>query len=51
MKSQNKYIIVDESFVDFAKDGEEQTLIEQDLIDKYSNLIIIKSISILILEF
>jgi|SaaInlLV_10m_DNA_2_1039722.scaffolds.fasta_scaffold04417_4 histidinol-phosphate/aromatic aminotransferase/cobyric acid decarboxylase-like protein/choline kinase len=45
MKSQNKSIIIDESFVDFAENGEKQTLIEQNLIDKYTNLIIIKSIS------
>lgn len=45
MKMHNKNIIVDESFVDFAKDGENQTLIQQELLDNYPNLIIIKSIS------
>jgi len=45
MKQKNKTIIIDESFVDFANNGEEETLIEQKLIDQYPNLIIIKSIS------
>jgi len=45
MKTNNKNLILDESFVDFAQDGENQTMINQDLIDSYSNLIIIKSIS------
>ncbi|MBE0514911.1 aminotransferase class I/II-fold pyridoxal phosphate-dependent enzyme [Sulfurimonas sp.] len=42
---KNKYFIVDESFVDFAKNGEKETLINQDFIDAYPNLVIIKSIS------
>ena len=37
-------LILDESFVDFA-DGEDNSLIEQDLIEKYRNLCIVKSIS------
>ena len=45
MKKSNKLLIIDESFVDFANGGEKETLIEQNLIDKYDNLIIIKSIS------
>jgi len=45
MKQNNKNLILDESFVDFAQDGENQTMINQGLIDSYSNLIIIKSIS------
>ena len=44
MKKSNK-LLIDESFVDFANGGEKETLIEQNLIDKYDNLIIIKSIS------
>ena len=45
MKEKNKQLILDESFVDFADNGEEQTMISQMLIDKYQNLTIIKSIS------
>jgi len=45
MSKQNKNLILDESFVDFAENGEEQTMINQTIIDKYQNLIIIKSIS------
>lgn len=45
LKRQNKNFILDESFVDFSTDGEKNTLIKQDILDKYSNLIIIKSIS------
>ena len=45
MKKSNKLLIIDESFVDFADGSEKETLIEQNLIDKYDNLIIIKSIS------
>jgi len=41
----NKNFIVDESFVDFSSNGEEESLIDQDILDKYPNLIIIKSIS------
>jgi histidinol-phosphate/aromatic aminotransferase/cobyric acid decarboxylase-like protein len=40
----NKKLIIDESFIDFAKNGDSETLISQDIIDKYPNLIIIKSI-------
>lgn len=42
-KENNKQIIFDESFMDFAKDN--YTLIEDDLLNKYPNLIVIKSIS------
>ena len=45
MKNTGKHLIVDESFVDFAKDGNLHSIIEQDLIDTYQNLTIIKSIS------
>ena len=37
-------LVIDESFVDFA-DEANNTLINQDIIDKYSNLVIMKSIS------
>jgi len=41
---RNIRIIVDESFVDFAEE-EDSTLINEDIIRKHSNLIVIKSIS------
>ncbi|RLA74264.1 MAG: aminotransferase [Epsilonproteobacteria bacterium] len=41
----NKIFILDESFVDFSTNGEKETMITQDILDKYPNLIIIKSIS------
>lgn len=37
-------LVIDESFVDFA-DEEDSTLIEQDILNKYENLFVIKSIS------
>ena len=40
-----KNFILDESFVDFSTNGEEETLIIQDILDKYPNLVVIKSIS------
>lgn len=40
---KNKQIIFDESFIDFADDS--YTLINDDILNKYSNLIVIKSIS------
>ncbi len=43
-KKTNKNLIIDESFIDFAKNGENETLIEQSIINNYPNLIIIKSI-------
>jgi len=41
----NKLFILDESFVDFSSKGEDNSLIDQQIIDRYPNLIIIKSIS------
>ncbi len=43
-KKANKKLIIDESFIDFATNGENETLIQQSIINKYPNLIIIKSI-------
>ena len=40
-----KYFILDESFVDFSKGNEKNSLINQKILNKYPNLIIIKSIS------
>lgn len=45
LKKQNKRLILDESFIDFANNGEQESLLSQDLIDLYPNLILIKSIS------
>ncbi len=45
MKVNDKKLILDESFVDFSENGEDHTCIEQNLLDKYNNLIVIKSIS------
>jgi len=45
LKDINKKIILDESFVDFSTNGEDESLLEQNILDKYPNLIIIKSIS------
>lgn len=42
-KQNNKQVIFDESFIDFANDN--YTLISDDILDKYNNLIVIKSIS------
>lgn len=41
----NKNIVVDESFVDFSEELEENSILHEDIIEKYSNLVIIKSIS------
>ncbi len=44
-EKQNKKIIIDESFIDFANKEERFTLIKSELLNKYKNLIVIKSIS------
>ncbi|MEW8992869.1 aminotransferase class I/II-fold pyridoxal phosphate-dependent enzyme [Clostridium sp.] len=44
-ESQGKKIIIDESFIDFANKGERYTLINSEILNKYRNLIVIKSIS------
>lgn len=44
-KENNKLLIIDESFVDFAVDGIKSTLISEEILNKYKNLIVIKSIS------
>lgn len=38
-------LIIDESFVDFSEDSEENSLLRNDILEKYSNLIVVKSIS------
>ena len=45
LKKKNITLIFDESFIDFANSKERYTLISQEIIEKYNNLIIIKSIS------
>jgi histidinol-phosphate/aromatic aminotransferase/cobyric acid decarboxylase-like protein/choline kinase len=42
---RGKNFILDESFVDFSTYGQEESMITQDILDKYPNLVIIKSIS------
>lgn len=45
LNQNNKKIIVDESFVDFSDENDQNSIITDEIINKYSNLIIIKSIS------
>ncbi|MCK5807434.1 aminotransferase class I/II-fold pyridoxal phosphate-dependent enzyme [bacterium] len=45
LKTMGKRLILDESFVDFSTEGVANSLIEQDILDEYDNLIIMKSIS------
>ncbi len=44
-KEENKLFIVDESFVDFSENHREASLLSRDILDLYSGLIVIKSIS------
>ena len=44
-KSLNKRVIFDESFIDFANPEYKYSLIENDILEKYPNLVVIKSIS------
>ena len=43
-KLTNKTLVLDESFIDFAKNGFESTTLKKDILEKYKNLIVIKSI-------
>lgn len=43
--SKNVTLIVDESFVDFAESAENNSLLHNEILEKYSNMIVIKSIS------
>jgi histidinol-phosphate/aromatic aminotransferase/cobyric acid decarboxylase-like protein/choline kinase len=45
LKGEGKRLILDESFVDFADTEENPTFIKEDLLSKYQNCIIIKSLS------
>ena len=44
-KYQDKKIVVDESFIDFASKEEKYTLIDNEILERFNNLIVIKSIS------
>lgn len=44
-KTKNINIIVDESFIDFARTDENQTLLYNDVLTQHTNLIVLKSIS------
>lgn len=43
--TQNIRLIADESFVDFSKDWKNNTLLRNNILEKYPNLIVMKSIS------
>ncbi len=45
LQRMNKIFILDESFVDFSTNSESDSLISQEILDKYQNLVVIKSIS------
>ena len=45
LQDMGKIFVLDESFVDFSTKGEAESMITQDIIDRYQNLVIIKSIS------
>lgn len=44
-ESRNIRLVIDESFVDFSEDGEYNTLLHNDILESYSNLYVMKSIS------
>jgi histidinol-phosphate/aromatic aminotransferase/cobyric acid decarboxylase-like protein/choline kinase len=45
LKSRNKILILDESFIDFVDLEENPSLLSQDILNKFPNVIIIKSLS------
>jgi histidinol-phosphate/aromatic aminotransferase/cobyric acid decarboxylase-like protein/choline kinase len=45
LKSQNKKLILDESFIDFVDMEENPSLLYQDILNKFPNVVIIKSLS------
>mgnify|MGYP001458291209 CR=1 FL=1 len=45
LKKENKYLILDESFIDFAEENVRFSMIDSEILQQYPNLIIIKSIS------
>lgn len=44
-KERNVQAIIDESFIDFAEESKRYTLIDEDVLEAYKNLVVIKSIS------
>ncbi len=44
-KKENKIVIFDESFIDFVNPNKRYTLLQNEILEKYQNLIVIKSIS------
>jgi histidinol-phosphate/aromatic aminotransferase/cobyric acid decarboxylase-like protein len=42
---KNIQLILDESFIDFAENTEENTLLKNEILEQYKNLVIVKSIS------
>jgi histidinol-phosphate/aromatic aminotransferase/cobyric acid decarboxylase-like protein len=44
-KQENKTLILDESFIDFCDAEDDKSLLTQDILDTYPNLIVIKSLS------
>jgi histidinol-phosphate/aromatic aminotransferase/cobyric acid decarboxylase-like protein/choline kinase len=45
LKSGNKRLILDESFIDFCDHEDQPSLLRQDVLEEYPNLIVVKSIS------
>jgi len=45
LKARNVQLIFDESFIDFAEPSIRYTLIDEEILEKYPNLVVIKSIS------
>ncbi len=44
-KANNMHLVLDESFIDFAESGKNESLLLREIIQEYSNLVLIKSIS------
>ncbi len=45
LKKENKRLVLDESFIDFCDFDEDMSLLNQDILERFPNLILIKSIS------
>jgi histidinol-phosphate/aromatic aminotransferase/cobyric acid decarboxylase-like protein len=45
LKNQNKKLILDESFIDFNGFEENQSLLKQEILDRFPNLVVIRSLS------
>lgn len=43
-KIQNTKVLLDESFMDFAESGKKYTMLENNILEEYDNLIVVKSI-------